>query len=990
MNNHLIAERRPLHAVSGQELLPMLEVDAGRGLSSDEAERRLQIYGPNQLHTIQPRNTWAILVEQFKSLVVLLLAMATGLSFVFRDWEEGIAILVVIFLNATIGFVTEVRAVRSMEALRRLGGVTARVRRDGHVREISAEELVPGDIVLLEAGDLVSADIRLLEASKLQADESTFTGESLPVEKSTQPVAEDAPLAERSNMLFKGTALTRGSAVGVVTATGMDTELGHITSLVTAPETESTSYERQLDALSRQLIWVVLLIVALIAGVGILQGKELYLMVQTGVALAVASIPEGLPIVATVALARGMWRMARRHALVNRLSAFESLGSVNVLLVDKTGTLTENRMTLTRIVLECCDVGVNGERLALEGPLTGGEGNRAPCDAIALRRVLEVGVLCNNASVHHDEVTGAMFTTGDPLEVALLMGGMKAGIHPEHLRQQWPEVREEAFDSATKMMATFHHDEDGYRVAVKGAPESVLRVCTRFLAIDGEREMQEEDRHRWLGRNQQMAEQGIRVLAMAEKRAESPDAAPYEGLTFLGLVGLSDPLRPESRQAVEACREAGIRVVMVTGDQAATARAIGQAVGLVGESSGGVMEGRNLLPSDLLTEAERTQILQATVFARVTPRQKLELVGLHRQNGAVVAMTGDGVNDAPALKHADIGIAMGQRGTQVAREAADIVLKDDSLATIVAAIEQGRAIVNNIRRCVFYLLSCNMSEVMIVALAASVNAPLPILPLQILFLNLVTDVFPALALGLGEGDPTLMRRPPHAHTEPVIDRQGWVRVAGYGTLMTATTLVAFALALGRLQTDIRHAVTISFLTLAFAQLWHVFNMRDPGSHFFHNDVTKSFHTWGALGTCTVLLLLVVYVPGLNDLMRVSDPGWQGWLLALGMSVIPLVIGQVALHAFPRGNVEGDSPMKRIFCLVALLAASSLAAPTRAENDLVILRAQGHPNLVDFLAVQSKRADLRGRISQKGLDVAFSEWLRRERPLVYWRYTQDHR
>ncbi|HXG24906.1 MAG TPA: cation-transporting P-type ATPase, partial [Chthonomonadales bacterium] len=559
----------------------------------------------------------------------------------------------------------------------------------------------------------------------------------------------------------------------------------------------------------------------------------------------------------------------------------------------KTGTLTENRMSVTHLALESCDIDMSGEELETESHFTDGKGNSIPCDMGDLRRALEVGVLCNNASLHREEETGEASAVGDPLEVALLVAGTKAGIDAESLRQQWPEEREEAFDTDVKMMATFHRKEGGYRVAVKGAPESVLHACAQLLAPDGEREMRDEDRNRWLFRNKQMAARGLRVLALAEKTADSADAEPYRDLTFLGLVGLSDPLRPESRQAVAACRMAGIRVVMVTGDQAATARTIGQAVGLMDESEDGVIEGKELLPPDELSEAERARVLHATVFARVTPRQKLDLVGMHRQNGAVVAMTGDGVNDAPALKHADIGIAMGQRGTQVAREAADIVLKDDSLATIVAAIEQGRVIVNNIRRCVFYLLSCNLSEIMIVALAAAVNAPLPILPLQILFLNLVTDVFTALALGLGEGDPTIMKRPPRAHEEPVIDQKDWLRVVGYGFLITVATLGAFALSLGWLQMDTRYAVTVSFLTLAFAQLWHVFNMRDPGSHFLHNDVTRSPHTWGALGTCIVLLLLAVYVPGLNTLMRVSDPGLQGWLLALGMSAIPWVIGQVA-------------------------------------------------------------------------------------------------
>jgi Ca2+-transporting ATPase len=693
-------------------------------------------------------------------------------------------------------------------------------------------------------------------------------------------------------MLFKGTAVTRGSGEGVVVATGMDTELGHVSALVEEAKEERTPLEKRLDQLGHKLVWVTLGITLVVALSGIVAGKEMFLMIETSIALAVAAIPEGLPIVATMALARGMWRMARRNALINRLSAVETLGATTVICTDKTGTLTENRMTVQRIALHGAQVQLSGEGLAIEGTFSEDGAPIDPAGNKALQEALEVGVLCNNASWHPEEPGVERTALGDPLEVALLVAGAKAGLDRDRLLERIPEVREEAFDSDVKMMATFHQDNHRYQVAVKGAPESVLERCLSVRSPEGEMEMTREMRTQWLEHSTQMAKEGLRVLALANKTADTAKANPYEGLTFLGLVGLLDPPRREVRGSIQRCQEAGIQVVLVTGDQPITARYVAHAVGLTENHEAQVLHSRDITPPDELSNKDLEHLIQTPVFARVNPRQKLDLVAQHQRSGSVVAMTGDGVNDAPALKKADIGIAMGQRGTQVAREAADMVLKDDAFSTIVVAVEQGRVIFANIRKFVLYLLSCNVSEIMAVALASLANAPLPILPLQILFLNLVTDVFPALALGVGEGDPVTMEHPPRDPKEPILARHHWLSIGGYGLLITMSVLGALGIAFHVLNMETRQAVTVSFLTLAFAQLWHVFNMRDRDSRFLRNDITRNPFVWGALALCIALLLAAVYLPGLATVLKVVDPGLKGWIVVIGMSLIPWTIGQI--------------------------------------------------------------------------------------------------
>ncbi len=879
-------------AVPSEQVLETLKAAPDRGLSNTEVKRRRAHYGPNRMREAKPQSALRVLLDQFKSAIVLILVLAAAVSFAFGEVADGIAIFVVVVVNTAIGFFMEIRAVRSMEALRKMERITAKVLRDGQVREVPAEQLVPGDVVVMEGGDIASADMRLVEASKVRVNESILTGESVPVGKAIEPVEREAQVPERRNMLFKGTALTAGSCKGVVTATGMATELGRISALVAEAESETTPLEKRLETLGRRLLWVTLGILVIVAAVGIARGQEVFLMIETAVALAVAAIPEGLPIVATMAMARGMLRMARRNVLVNRLAAVETLGSTTVICTDKTGTLTENKMAVTHIMMEEAEVTVAPE--AKDGTYFFCDGTPcAPEDHDTLVALLEAGVLCNNASLGKEPEGKAV---GDPVEIALLEAGVKAGLDRGNLVEHYPERLEEPFDPTVKMMATFHETDGQYLVMVKGAPEAVLAVCTRRQDREGSGAITDEDRKRWNERNLRLAEQGLRLLAIATRTTDSLEAKPYEDLTFLGLTGMVDPPRGDVAEAIGRCREAGIKVVMVTGDHAATARSIAGQVGLIETGEGGpereVVEGRQIKPVDQLSDEQKRRFVEARVFARVSPEQKLHLIDIEKQAGAIVAMTGDGVNDAPALKKADIGVAMGIRGSQVAREAADMILKDDAFASIVVAVEEGRVIFNNIRKFVVYLLSANTSEIVTVFLATLLNWPLPILPLQILYLNIVSDTFPALALGVGRGGAGIMRRPPRDPQEPILPMNYWWSIFAYGVLITAPVLGSLWIALAVLHLDGTQAVTVSFLTLAFAQLWHIFNMRDADTGVVRNEITANPYVWAALAFCTLLLLGAVYLPGISTILDLAGPGLRGWITIGVMSLIPLAVGQI--------------------------------------------------------------------------------------------------
>ncbi|MCF8017450.1 MAG: cation-transporting P-type ATPase [Chromatiaceae bacterium] len=1003
--------------------LEHVDSDADHGLSEAEVRERREQYGRNALRQTRSRPAWRILIDQLTSIVVLLLLAASGAALLFGQVIEAIAIGAAILVNTIIGFAMELRATRAMEALQRMGKTQTRVLREGHSREIPADELVPGDIVLLDAGDLVPADLRLLEANRLQCDEAALTGESVPVDKRTEAIdsaSEEAPkdeapedkedkeeektnkadkappLGERYNMAYKGTAVTQGSGSGVVVATGMETELGHISDLVAQAEQSTTPLEKRLDRLGRRLVWLTLAIAVVVAGAGLIAGKELFVMLETAIALAIAAVPEGLPVVATLALAQGMRQMARRNAVVKRLSAVETLGAASLIFTDKTGTLTENRMVLAQLALEQGtlrferpgqtttqategrgqdehrrqDEGGRRDESQREEGRGGGDaradgearaGTRITIDGKALdlanepaaRAALETGALCNNAelgsqaiadnsdaraaadgsadtpagetataeaggdaktnanakadaganvhasagentkadaggSAKADAIFGA---TGDPTEVSLLEAAALAGLHRPELLERWPEQREISFDPDLKMMATVHQSDDGFRIAVKGAPESVLEVCDQVLTADGETALNDEAHEQWRQRSEALAADGLRVLALAQRQAEREDEDPYQGLTLIGLAGLYDPPRRGIQEVIAACQQAAIRIVRGTGAHAAAAQAIAAEIGIAGSDEPAI-EGARLDDLEQLDDDERRELLERSVFARISPEEKLQLIGLYQDAGWIVGMTGDGVNDAPALKKADIGIAMGQRGTEVAREASDMVLKDDAFATLVAAIEHGRTIFTNIRRFIVYLLSGNLAEIMAVAAAALVAAPLPLLPLQILYINFVSDVMPALALGLSPGERGVMQQPPRAPDEPILMRRHWGAVGGYGALIAATVLIAFAIALGPMQLDTAHAVTISFLTFGFARLWHVLNMRDTESPLLLNEVTRNPYVWIAIAVGVALLIVATYITPLAAILSIEIPTLGEWLLILGFSLLPLILVQL--------------------------------------------------------------------------------------------------
>lgn len=879
------------YALAAEDVLREQLVQPESGLAASEAQRRRRTYGSNDLRRAPQTTKWRIFINQLQNVIVWLLAAAAGLAFIFGERIESAAIVIVLVINTLIGFVTELKAMRSMEALRGLSRVPAKVRRDGKIIEIGAEYLVPGDVVILEAGDMVTADLRLIEAANLQCDESTLTGESVPVAKDTRALPPDTPLHGRACMAFKGTAVTSGSGAGVAVATGMESELGRIALLTQEAEAERSPLERRLDRLAGQLVWATLVLAAVIGALGIVTGRDILLMVTTAVALAVAAVPEGLPVVATIALARGMWRMAKRNALIERLSAVETLGATTIVFVDKTGTLTENRMSVVQILLSDGTAELAERDGGTPGPFTM---NGAPVDAgemPALRTALQVAVLCNNASLDEAEASGeGARGVGDPMELALLAAARRAGLDREELLAAMPEVREEAFTTDTKMMATFHRHEDGYLVAVKGAPEAVISCCDDVMTETGTTPLDQSAREEWLRRNERAASDGLRLIALATRTADAADGDPYAGLTLIGLAALLDPLRPDVAQAVADCRSAGVDVVMLTGDHAATARKIASDAGLIGEDEPAVIEIKAVPEVESMSDEERARLMNAKVFARISPEAKLALVAHHQKAGAIVAMTGDGVNDAPALKKADIGIAMGQRGTQVAREAAAMVLKDDSFPSIVAAMRQGRIIFGNIRKFVLYLMSCNIAEIMIIALAMASGLPLPLLPLQILYLNLVTDVFPAFALGIGDGDRGVMHRPPRDPQEALIGPPQWTLIVMYGLLITLATLAAFVVALDWLELSREEAVTTSFLTLSFAQLWHVFNITAPRASLFVNDVTRNPWIWAALALSLGLVLLAVHLPILSSILALSPPSPEAWGLIITASVFPLLIG----------------------------------------------------------------------------------------------------
>jgi P-type Ca2+ transporter type 2C len=889
------APNRPWHTLSAEEVARELQSDPASGLTDVEVARRRGQFGPNALAQAKGRSAFAILAGQFKSLIVALLVVVTVVAFVLGENVEGAAVLIVIVLNAVVGFLTEWKAEQALTALQRQAVATAHVLRDGHEHEVPAAELVPGDVVLIAAGSRVPADGRVVESARLQVAEAALTGESLAVTKTTEPVTDAAaPLGDRVNMAYLGTAVTAGRGRLVVTATGMRTEVGRIGTLIDEASGRDTPLERKLASLGHALIGIVLVLCAVIVVAGLLRGHGFLYMLEVGISLAIAAVPEGLPAVATMTLALGMQRMARMGALVRRLPAVEALGSTTVICTDKTGTLTRDEMTVRALQLGERRVDVSGAGYAPTGEFT--EVGRVidPRDDTHLALALRVGALCSDATL---DISGSGISVlGDQTEGALLVAALKAGMGRDDLEQKTPRVGEVPFSSESKRMVTVHRTVDGRTIAyVKGAPEVVADASAGVFAADGVRAMTPDGRRKVMADNHELAGRALRVLALAYKDLP-PEHRPEDladGLVYVGLVGMIDPLREEAKAAIEKCQRAGIRVVMITGDQEATATEIGRQLGLDRDPQGRPLRtahGRELAGLD--AAGWRTAAAGVGVFARVSPEHKLRIVEALQADGEVVAMTGDGVNDAPALKQADIGVAMGVKGTEVAKEAAAMVLTDDNFTTIVGAVEQGRVVYANIVRFVHYLFSCNLAEILVVFVALMIGWPLPLGALQILWLNMITDVFPAMALALEASNPEAMTRAPRDPREPLVTGRFVGLIAWQGALLSGVTLLAFGTGMrwyGAAGDGLRHAATVAFMTLALAQVFHVFSARSQRRSAFTTRLFTNGWLWAAVTGTTLLQLAAVYTPFLQGVLQTVPLTTADWGLVLVCSLAPVGI-----------------------------------------------------------------------------------------------------
>jgi Ca2+-transporting ATPase len=893
------AEGAALHAIGGTEVLRLLGSSLA-GLSTDAAQARLARCGPNAIASTPPTSAWKILVAQLRSVVVLLLVVAAVVSLAVGDVLDAAAVGGVLLINTALGFVIELRARRAMEALLDLEVARATVLRDGGALEIDADELVPGDVITLEAGGRVPADARLLQAADLRVDEAALTGESLPVVKHPAAVAADTALADRTGMLYLGTTVVAGAGLAVVVATGMTTELGRVGALVGSLADEPTPLERRLDALGRRLVGLALAAGAAVAILGALRGLPWVEIVATGLALAVAAVPEGLPAVATVTLALAVHRMARRHALVRRLPSVETLGSVTTICTDKTGTLTAGQVTLTVIVDDAREIEVSGVGYAPDGEFRiDGAVVDAAQDA-RLATALRVALLANHATVR--VVDGVWRGEGDPTEAALLVAGHKAGLSREELLRTLPLAGEVPFASERMWMATFHHQRadsdltagtpEGDRTLlahVKGAPARVLAACSRVLTTYGERPLSREQAADLLARNERLAARGLRVLALAIAHVAEVSEDALTELTFVALVGMTDPIAAGVLDTVATFRAAGIRVLMITGDQRMTARAIGRQLGIVDDAHD-VLDGHVVATLDdaQLADALRT----AGAVSRISPEDKLRIVASCQARGEVVAMLGDGVNDAAALRKADVGVAMGGRGTDVAKEAADVVLEDDRFATIAPAIEQGRVVFDDIGKFVLFLFGCNLAEVLVLVLGTAAALEVPLLPLQILWLNLVTDTFPALALALEPAEPGIMQRPPRDPREELFSRSFLRAMAIAALSIAAATLAAFVVGHSGPNGGPELAVTMSFSTLAIAQAFHLGNRRSR--HRVLSPRAALANPWAIAAVLAVVALQIaaVHWTPLSRMLRTVPLDAAQWLWVVVLAAMPAVLGEM--------------------------------------------------------------------------------------------------
>ncbi len=907
------------HTLSIEETARRLKVDPEDGLSRKEWKRRLAEHGANRLAEAQRAGILSIFCKQFTDFMVLVLVGAAAISALLGEVIDALAIVAIVALNAVLGFVQEFRAERSLAALKEMTAPTTTVRRSGERLEVPASEVVPGDVLLLGEGDRVPADARILSKRSLAVDESPLTGESVPVKKDETWVGSaQTELADRKNMMYMGTSIVKGRAEALVIATGMKTQIGDIASLIQSAGDGQTPLQRRLEQLGRWLVLACLLIVAAVFATGVASGLPVYNMFLTAVSLAVAAIPEGMPAVVTVALALGVQRMIRRNAIVRRLPAVETLGCASVICSDKTGTLTENQMTVTRLCLPNGDVKVSGQGYVPKGSFSRG-GERIDARDYALKSALWVAALCNDATLISDRKggargKGARGILGDPTEGALLVCAHKAGKSFLQELSRARRIGEIPFDSDRKRMSVVVEVDGRHYALVKGAPDVVLERCRRIQGADSERPLSRRERERYLERAEAYAADALRVLALAYKplgrgsvRSEPDEAVCEKDLIFVGFAGMMDPPRKDVAQAVTIARRAGIRTVMVTGDHPRTAEAIARRIGI---GAGAPITGKEL---DQMDDDQLKEVAEGTnIFARVSPRHKLRIVRALKERGHVVAMTGDGVNDAPAVKEADIGVAMGASGTDVTREASAMVLADDNYSTIVAAVEEGRGIYDNVRKFIRYLLACNTGEVLAMFMATLLGWPLPLIPVQILWMNLVTDGLPAMALGVDPPERDVMRHPPRHPREGIFSRGLHIKIIARGSFIALAAVAAFALGAfldpPQGSEPLAYARTLSFTTLVVAQLIYVFQCRSE-----HNSLLRIgfFGNRGLLLAVAASLAMqvgVVYWGPAAAVFKTTPLQWYDWVVVFSLSSLSQV-AETCLVGLRRKVRKGIVPVR---------------------------------------------------------------------------------
>ena len=874
------------YRMDSDEVFHVTNSNMSLGLSDAEVKRRREKFGYNELQENENKSKLILFLSQFNDFMVFVLLGATLISVFLKEIVDAIAIIAIVLVNGILGYFQEARAEKSLEALKELAAPQVTVLREGQYKKIPSKELVPGDVIKFTSGDRIGADVRVFEAASLYIEESALTGESLPVQKRSEALdLDNLGIGDQANMAFMGTLVTRGNGKGIVVSTGMKTAMGQIANLLQNTVAVVTPLQRRLEQLGKILIVVALFLTALVVIIGVYQGNKLYHMFLAGVSLAVAAIPEGLPAIVTVALSLGVQRMIKKKAIVRRLQAVETLGCASFICSDKTGTMTENKMTVTNIWSGGTNYSVTGSGYETDGQFFQGDKNVNLALNKQLFQTLVFGSVCNDAQIIKKKKD--MYLDGDPTEGAIIVAGHKAGINQTYIESNFTRVHELPFDSTRKMMSVVVRDKAGnFFVVTKGAPDVLLSRCSTILWHERQEQLNALRVNAVENTIANFANQALRTIAIAYKPIDPKDARREEmlesELTFIGLQGMIDPPRKEVAKAVQECKEAGIKTIMITGDHKLTASSIAKQLGILRED-GLVVEGKEL---DSLSVQQLSDIVDdVNVFARVSPEHKLKIVKALQSNGHIVAMTGDGVNDAPAIKAADIGISMGITGTEVAKEASALILLDDNFATIKSAIKEGRNIYSNIRKFIRYLLASNVGEILVMLFAMILALPLPLVPVQILWVNLVTDGLPAMALGVDSPEDDVMRRSPRTLSEGIFARGlGW-KIISRGFLIGIVTLLAFIISYNQHPDHLEYAQTVAFSTLVLAQLIHVFDCRSERS-IFHRNPFGNIYLIGAVIVSLLLMLVVIYFPPLQPIFKTLPLEPREWFLIVGLSCVP--------------------------------------------------------------------------------------------------------